>query len=293
MTVSIDVREGVTGEYRPGRSAAVERPRGRGFGDLSALLELGRSDELAGVRDGSAAWLHSWELVTSVDGPGTRLTIFLNGCPLRCQYCHNPDTMRTRQGQLVSLEEIVAKLHRYRRVFRATRGGLTISGGEPMMQPAFVQRLLRAAKELGIHTAMDTSGNLGGRVNSEIMADLDLVLLDVKSGDPATYRRVTGADLAPTLEFGDRLSRAGVETWVRFVLVPGLTDDEVNVRLAARHVAAWGSVSRVEVLPFHQMGRDKWANLGLTYELEGTQPPTPELLERVRAQFRSEGLTVY
>lgn len=285
--------EGITGEYRPARSAAVPRPSGQGFGDLPLLDGLGHSEELAGVRDGSAAWMHSWELVTSVDGPGTRFTLFLNGCPLRCQYCHNPDTMQTRQGELVSLDDIVGKLRRYRRIFAATGGGLTISGGEPMMQPAFVQRLLREAKELGIHTAMDTSGNLGARVNASIMADLDLALLDVKSGDPETYREVTGAELAPTLDFGRRLAEAGVEIWIRFVLVPGLTDDERNVELAARHVAGWGSVSRVEVLPFHQMGSDKWANLGLDYKLADTRPPEPELVERVRSQFRAHGLTVY
>ena len=285
--------EGITGEYRPARAAPRPRPRGPGFGDRPRLDRRGHSEELAGVRDGSAAWMHSWELVTSVDGPGTRFTLFLNGCPLRCQYCHNPDTMQTRQGELVSLDDIVGKLRRYRRIFAATGGGLTISGGEPMMQPAFVQRLLREAKELGIHTAMDTSGNLGARVNASIMADLDLALLDVKSGDPETYREVTGAELAPTLDFGRRLAEAGVEIWIRFVLVPGLTDDERNVELAARHVAGWGSVSRVEVLPFHQMGSDKWANLGLDYKLADTRPPEPELVERVRSQFRAHGLTVY
>ena len=285
--------EGITGEYRPGPSAAGARASGAGGGARPRGGGPGPSEGSPGGGDGAAAVMHSWELVTSVDGPGTRFTLFLNGCPLRCQYCHNPDTMQTRQGELVSLDDIVGKLRRYRRIFAATGGGLTISGGEPMMQPAFVQRLLREAKELGIHTAMDTSGNLGARVNASIMADLDLALLDVKSGDPETYREVTGAELAPTLDFGRRLAEAGVEIWIRFVLVPGLTDDERNVELAARHVAGWGSVSRVEVLPFHQMGSDKWANLGLDYKLADTRPPEPELVERVRSQFRAHGLTVY
>lgn len=285
--------DGSTGEYRPERADAVDRVCGQGASGLMLIESAERSDELDGVRDGSMAWLHSWELVTSVDGPGTRLTVFLNGCPLRCQYCHNPDTMKTRQGQRVSLDEIVGKLRRYRRVFRATGGGLTISGGEPMMQPAFVQRLLRAAKEMGIHTAMDTSGNLGRRVNERILADLDLVLLDIKSGDPEIYREVTGGDLAPTLEFGRRLARAGTEIWVRFVLVPGLTDGTDNVEQAARHAAGLTTVSRVEVLPFHQMGRDKWDALGMDYRLGETTAPTPELLERVRGQFRAHGLVTY
>lgn len=285
--------DGSTGEYRPERADAVDRVCGQGASGLTLIESAERRDELDGVRDGSMAWLHSWELVTSVDGPGTRLTVFLNGCPLRCQYCHNPDTMKTRQGQLVSLDEIVGKLRRYRRVFRATGGGLTISGGEPMMQPAFVQRLLRAAKEMGIHTAMDTSGNLGRRVNERILADLDLVLLDIKSGDPEIYREVTGGDLAPTLEFGRRLARAGTEIWVRFVLVPGLTDETDNVEQAARHAAGLATISRVEVLPFHQMGRDKWDALGMDYRLAETTAPTPELLERVREQFRAHGLVTY
>lgn len=285
--------DGSTGEYRPERADAVDRVCGQGASGLTLIESAERRDELDGVRDGSMAWLHSWELVTSVDGPGTRLTVFLNGCPLRCQYCHNPDTMKTRQGQLVSLDEIVGKLRRYRRVFRATGGGLTISGGEPMMQPAFVQRLLRAAKEMGIHTAMDTSGNLGRRVNEQILADLDLVLLDIKSGDPGIYREVTGGDLAPTLEFGRRLARAGTEIWVRFVLVPGLTDGTDNVEQAARHAAGLATISRVEVLPFHQMGRDKWDALGMDYRLAETTAPTPELLERVRGQFRAHGLVTY
>lgn len=271
----------------------VPRPSGRGTSGLRVLEGLGHHEELAGVRSGEVAWLHSWELVTAVDGPGTRLTVFLNGCPLRCQYCHNPDTMQTRQGELVALDDVVARLARYRRVFAATGGGLTISGGEPLMHPAFVQRLLRAAKELGIHTAIDTSGYLGARLNDDMLADLDLVLLDVKSGDERTYREVTGRDLAPTLRFGHRLADAGTEVWVRFVLVPGLTDAVDNVDQVARHVSAWPNVSRVEVLGFHQMGRDKWADLGLDYTLDGVRAPSADLLDRVRGQFRAHGLTVY
>lgn len=283
--------DGSTGEFAPARSAATARNCGRGASGLPLAEPPSRSSELSDVRAGTAAWLHSWELVTSVDGPGTRLTLFLNGCPLRCQYCHNPDTMKTRQGQLVSLEEILGRLRRYRRIFAATGGGLTISGGEPMMQPAFVQRLLREAKELGIHTSMDTSGNLGRRVNDQMIEDLDLVLLDIKSGDPDVYRTVTGAELAPTLEFGERLARTGTEIWVRFVLVPGLTDGYRNVELVSEHAARLPSVTRVDVLPFHQMGRDKWEALGMEYRLDATAPPSAELFERVRGQFRAHGLT--
>lgn len=257
------------------------------------ITEADRSSTFAMVRAGDLGSVHSWELVTAVDGPGTRLTTFLAGCPLRCLYCHNPDTMEMRRGEPVLADEVLGRLARYRPIFRTTGGGLTISGGEPLMQPAFVRRLLRGAKELGIHTAIDTSGFLGASCSDEMLDDIDLVLLDVKSGLPETYRRVTGRDLQPTLDFGARLAERGTEIWVRFVLVPGLTDEVANVAAVADYVATLSTVTRVEVLPFHQMGRDKWASLGMTYELDDTPAPTPELVERVRDQFRQRGLQVF
>ena len=258
-----------------------------------AVAEAERSEKFAMVRAGDLGSVHSWELVTAVDGPGTRLTTFLAGCPLRCLFCHNPDTMEMRRGDPVLADEVLERLRRYRAIFKATGGGLTISGGEPLMQPAFVRRLLRGAKEMGIHTAIDTSGFLGASCSDEMLDDIDLVLLDVKSGLPETYRRVTGRELQPTLDFGVRLAERGTEIWVRFVLVPGLTDEVANVAAVADYVATLSTVTRVEVLPFHQMGRDKWASLGMEYELEDTPAPTPELVERVRGQFRERGLRVY
>lgn len=257
------------------------------------LSDAERTDRLSQMRAGELGSVHSWELVTAVDGPGTRLTVFLAGCPLRCLYCHNPDTMQMRRGEPVTADELLARIARYRGVFAVSGGGLTISGGEPLMQPAFVRRVLRGAKEMGIHTTVDTSGYLGAHCTDEMLEDIDLVLLDVKSGDPETYRRVTGRDLAPTLQFGRRLAASGTEVWVRFVLVPGLTDDRANVDAVADYVATVSTVSRVEVLPFHQMGRDKWEGLGLRYELDGTPAPGSELVARVRDQFRARGLTVY
>ena len=269
-------------------------PRARsGTAGLSSV-ELDHAAKMAAVRAGDLGSVHSWELVTAVDGPGTRLTVFLAGCPLQCLYCHNPDTLQMRRGTDVTADEILARVARYRTVFAATGGGLTISGGEPLMQPAFVARLLRGAKAMGVHTTVDTSGFLGSQCSDEMLANIDLVLLDIKSGLPETYRRVTGRALQPTLDFGRRLRDCGTRTWVRFVLVPGLTDAPENVAAVADHVAALGDVvERVEVLPFHQMGRDKWDELGMRYELGDTQPPTPELVERVRATFRDRGLAVY
>lgn len=257
------------------------------------ISEAERSERFARMRAGELGSLHSWELVTAVDGPGTRMTVFLAGCPLRCLYCHNPDTLEMRRGEPVEATELLARIKRYTAIFEVTGGGLTISGGEPLMQPAFVARILRGAKELGIHTAIDTSGYLGAHCTDAMLDDIDLVLLDVKSGIPETYRKATGRELEPTLAFGRRLADRGVQIWVRFVLVPGLTDAAENVDAVADYVASLATVSRVEVLPFHQMGRDKWETLGMTYELEDTAPPTPELVERVRDQFRDRGLVVF
>lgn len=278
--------------------AGTTRRGGAGLHGLE-VADTDRAGRLAAMRSGELGSVHSWELVTAVDGPGTRLTLFLNGCPLRCLYCQNPDTFAMKDGVPVTSDAVLERLRRYLGVFRATGGGLTISGGEVLMQPAFAARLIRGAKQMGIHTALDTSGYLGAHASDELLADTDLVLLDVKSGDPDTYRRVTGRELEPTLEFGERLARRGdVEVWVRFVLVPGLTDDVENVAAVARYAAslneiAPGTVTRVEVLPFHQMGRDKWHELGRAYPLEDTPAPEKELIDRVRAQFAAEGLTVY
>ncbi len=264
------------------------------------VADVSRHERLTAMREGRLGSVHSWELVTAVDGPGTRLTTFLSGCPLQCLYCHNPDTLAMKDGHPVTSDELLARIARYRGVFRATGGGITLSGGEVLMQPAFAARILRGAKDLGIHTAIDTSGFLGAAATDAMLEDVDLVLLDVKSGDPDTYRRVTGRDLEPTLAFGRRLAEMphGPEVWIRFVLVPGLTDDIDNVERVAEYAASLnevmpGTVTRVEVLPFHQMGRDKWAALGRDYQLGDTQPPSPALTERVRDQFRAHGLTTY
>ncbi|WP_448263119.1 pyruvate formate-lyase-activating protein [Microbacterium aurum] len=283
----------------PVQGAAPGRRAGAGL-DGWTVEDVDRHERLTAMREGRLGSVHSWELVTAVDGPGTRLTTFLSGCPLQCLYCHNPDTLAMKDGKPVTSDELLARIARYTGVFRATGGGITLSGGEVLMQPAFAARILRGAKELGIHTAIDTSGYLGAAASDALLDDVDLVLLDVKSGDPDTYTKVTGRELEPTLAFGRRLAERadGPEIWVRFVLVPGLTDDAENIELVARYAASLneiraGAVSRVEVLPFHQMGRDKWEALGRAYELADTPPPTPESTERVRAQFRAHGLVTY
>jgi pyruvate formate lyase activating enzyme len=275
----------------PGFAAPVARLQGAGTAGLE-VCDVERSERLDRMRTGELGSVHSWELVTAVDGPGTRLTVFLAGCPLRCLYCHNPDTMQMRAGQPVAAEEVLRRISRYRGVFAATGGGLTLSGGEVLMQPAFAARLLAGARAMGVHTCLDTSGFLGAACTDRMLADVDLVLLDIKAGDEETYRRVTGRSLAPTLDFGRRVSDAGIPIWIRFVLVPGLTDDPATIHRVAEHAAVLPSVQRVDVLPFHQMGRDKWAALGLDYRLADTRPPTDTEWETARGIFASHGLPV-
>lgn len=284
-------------------TVTVERsdgPRHRGtaagIGGLDLNLEDVTHKELIEARrTGDVGLVHSWELVTAVDGPGTRMTMFMSGCPLRCLYCHNPDTMGMKEGTVERVESIVKKIKRYRNVFKASGGGLTISGGEPLFQIAFTRRVLKEVHDAGIHTTIDTSGYLGARLTDEDLENIDLVLLDVKSGDEETYHRVSGGrELQPTIDFGNRLNAIGKPVWIRFVLVPGVSDAPENINNVADIVAQWkDNVERVEVLPFHNMGSDKWHELGLNYELEDTKPPTPESVEFAKETFHSRGLTVY
>ncbi|MFI7587407.1 pyruvate formate-lyase-activating protein [Spongisporangium articulatum] len=219
-----------------------------------------------------------------------RLSVFLAGCPLRCQYCENPDTWLPSGGRLTPLGEVAERLWRYRDMLAATGGGLTVTGGEPLAQPAFTAALLHRARALGLHTAVDTSGFLGALASDQLLLDTDLVLLDIKSSDPDLYRRVTGQDLAPTLRFAHRLAELGRPAWVRFVLVPGLTDGEANVEGVADIVAGLPNVERVDVLGYHRLGVPKYAALGLPYRLAKTPQPTPAELDRAREIFRARGL---
>jgi len=258
-----------------------------------------RDARLRAQHAGTAGMVHSWELVTAVDGPGTRLTIFLSGCALRCQYCQNPDTWKMRDGIPTTLADITARIDRYAPMLKAAHGGVTLTGGEPLLQAGFAAKIFRHCQRIGLHTALDTSGFLGARATDEMLDDTDLVLLDVKSGLPDTYREVTTRELAPTLEFGRRLAKRGNRIWVRYVLVPGLTDAVDNVDAVADYVQSLQllgtrpAVDRLEILPFHQMGESKWHELGIEYPLEGTPSPGDELIDRVRAQFRARGLTVF
>ena len=235
-------------------------------------------------------YVHSVETAGTLDGPGVRFVVFLAGCRLACAYCHNPDCQQISNGKRVASTDLLREIAGYKPYLVHTHGGVTISGGDPLMQPAFTEAVLRGCKAIGLHTALDTSGFPSAHVPESLLAATDLVLLDIKSGLPGLYQRVTGVPLQPTLDFARRLSDRALPAWIRFVLVPGLTDGEDNIRAVARIVAALSNVERVEVLPFHKMGEHKWDDLGKDYTLKDTSPPTAEQTERARAIFREHGI---
>ena len=249
--------------------------------------------ELAAEGDPEIGYYHSYEITGSVNGPGIRFTLYLSGCPLRCQYCQNPDMWTMRSGRRVTVGRMFDEVAKYASFIRTAHGGITVSGGEPMLQIRFLQALLRRCKQdLGLHTAVDTSGFLGARASEDFLDLVDLFLLDIKAGDEELYHLVTSAELAPTLRFARRLSDRGNRMWVRYVLVPGLTDAVDDVEKVARFASTLAHVERVEVLPFHQLGAGKWADLQLSYQLADVPPAAPELVRRVEDQFRAHGLTV-
>src|SRR5262252_1198176 len=245
--------------------------------------------ELKDDRQGAFGYVHSYETSSRYDGPGLRAVLFVSGCLLRCTYCHNPDTWHLKDGTYVSAQQVIDRLKGFASALRSLDGGLTISGGEPMVQLGFTRRILAGAKQMGLHTAIETSGFLGDRADEKFLSVLDLVLLDIKSSNPDTYRSVTGRDLAPTLRFAERLAVMGKPVWVRFTLVPGLTDDPANVEGIAKFVAPMKNVEWVEIKPLHQLGAFKWKAMGLDYKHADTPAPTPELIKRVLNQFHAAG----
>jgi len=249
--------------------------------------------ELAAEGDPEIGYYHSYEITGSVNGPGIRFTLYLSGCPLRCQYCQNPDMWTMQNGRRVTVGRMLDEVAKYASFIRTAHGGITVSGGEPMLQIRFLHALLRRCQQdLGLHTAVDTSGFLGARASEDFLDLVDLFLLDIKAGDEELYHLVTSAELAPTLRFARRLSDRGNRMWVRYVLVPGLTDAADDVEKVARFTSTLAHVERVEVLPFHQLGAGKWADLQLSYQLADVPPAAPELVRRVEDQFRAHGLTV-
>jgi pyruvate formate lyase activating enzyme len=260
-------------------------------------VDLGRHvpemDVRTALATGEMGFLHSFTTGSAVDGPGIRVVAWTTGCQFRCVYCHNPDTWNMSNGIPVALARATEELRKYRHGLTLMSGGFTLSGGEPLMQDRFAIKLLTAAREMGIHTALDTNGYLGSRLSDAELENISLVLLDIKSWDTELHRRLTGMDVAPVLEFARRLAALRRPIWLRFVLVPEWTDSEENVKQIARFAAALGNVERVDVLPFHQMGRFKWKELKLNYMLDHLPSPTNKVVENVCAWFREQGLKAY
>lgn len=236
--------------------------------------------------------IHSIESCGTTDGPGIRFIIFTQGCPLRCLYCHNPDCRNITDGKSISVDELIAEIQKYSSYIRFSGGGVTVSGGEPLMQPQFVKEICKRCQEIGLHTALDTSGFVDLDTAKDVLEFVDLVLLDIKSFDPEIYRKVTSVSLEPTLKLARYLSDIHKPTWIRFVLVPNLTDDHHNVTELAHFVSGLSNVEKVEILPFHKMGEYKWEQLGYDYQLKDTPPPSPELVQQTIDIFKSYGLKV-
>jgi pyruvate formate lyase activating enzyme len=260
-------------------------------------VNLGRDVPEADVRTalatGDMGFLHSFTTGSTVDGPGVRVVAWTSGCMWRCLYCHNPDTWTLTNGIPVTLAKAVLELGKYRQGMKVMAGGFTLSGGEALMQHRFAVKLLSAARGMGIHTALDTNGYYGDRLSDAELETADLVILDLKAWEPERHRRLTGMDIGPTLEFARRLAARHRPVWLRFVLVPGWGDEPGEAEGVAGFAAGLGNVERVDVLPFHQMGRFKWQELGLEYRLEGVAAPSAETVERTCDAFRAAGLNAH
>lgn len=230
------------------------------------------------------ARIHSFESMGTVDGPGVRFVVFMQGCPMRCKYCHNPDTWQSAGGREMTADEVAAQALKYKRYF-GKRGGVTVTGGEPLLQLDFLIELFKLLKEHGIHTCIDTSGICFGEEDErydELMKVTDLVLLDIKHPDEEEHKKLTGRSGAKPRAFARYLSEKGVPVWIRYVLVPGYTDGEDVLLRLKEFLATLKNVERVEVLPYHTMGVPKYKSLDMAYALEGVQPPAKEQIRRAR-----------
>ena len=260
-------------------------------------VNLGKDVPEADVRTalatGDMGFLHSFTTGSAVDGPGVRVVGWTAGCMWRCLYCHNPDTWTMTNGIPVTLARAVEEIGKYRQGLRTMSGGFTLSGGEALMQHRFAVKLLGAVRAMGIHTALDTNGYYGEKLSDAELEVADLVILDIKCWEPERHRALTGMDIGPTLAFARRLAARRRPVWLRYVLVPGWSDDPADVEGVARFAAGLGNVERVDVLPFHQMGRFKWKELGLEYRLGDVVPPSAEAVETACAVFRDAGLKAH
>lgn len=231
--------------------------------------------------------IHSFESFGTLDGPGIRFVVFMQGCPLRCIYCHNRDTWDVRGGREYTPEEVIDEMKKYMNYIRFSNGGITVTGGEPTLQADFVTEVFKKCKEMGVHTTLDTSGFAEIEKVRELLEYTDLVLLDVKHAVEEKHKAITGVSNEKIKKFSFYLSEKGIPVWIRYVLVPGLTDSEEDLKLAAAFIGQIKSVEKVEVLPYHSMGAFKWEKLGEQYPLKDVQEPSAEQVQRAKAILES------
>ena len=237
-------------------------------------------------------YIHSTESMGTVDGPGIRFVVFTQGCPLRCQYCHNPDTWKLKEGKKVTVSELMKKIKKIKPYIERSGGGLTISGGEPTMQPEFTLELLKAASREGIHTAIDTSGFVDKDTFKKFLPYLDLVLLDIKALSDSTHQELTGVSNQKTLKIVEFLEENEQPYWVRHVVVPGFTDKLADIKKLAEYLEDKKQLKKVELLPYHELGKHKWENLDLEYKLAAVDPPSERKMAKLNAVFKNYKINI-
>jgi len=282
-------------ETQPAPTVAPEKISLEAKSPFEMRVHLGESvpdtDVRSALKTGDMGFLHSFTTGSAVDGPGIRLVAWTTACMFRCQYCHNPDTWTLSNGIPVTIEQAITEIRKYANGLKAMKGGFTLSGGEPLMQDRFAARLFKAVKEMGVHTAMESNGYFGERLSDAEIRNIDLVILDMKAFTRGQHERVTGGmHNEDVLEFANRLAALKRPMWLRYVLVPGLTDIPEEMEALAAFGASLGVVERAEILPFHQLGEYKWERLKLNYQLKDTQPPSHELVAKAVEIFRGAGL---
>lgn len=241
--------------------------------------------------------VHSMIAGSVVDGPGIRHTIFLQGCQFKCLYCHNRDTWNVNAGQLFTVAELVDEVLSYATFMDKSRGGVTVTGGEPMLQPQFLSLLFKQLHKMGIHTCLDTNGyaskHIYGDVLDSLLEHTNLVMLDIKHMDNEKHKILTGIDNDIPLNFAKHLHEVKQPTRIRYVVVPGYTDDMDDIRKLAEFIAPMDNVQLLELLPYHHMGRKKWIELDQTYALENVESPTPSVMRKLKSTLESDyGLKV-
>ena len=240
---------------------------------------------------GNKGRVHSFFTGGMVDGPGIRSVVFLAGCNLRCKYCHNPDTWQMLRGDEMTVGEVLDEVLKYKSYYKFSGGGVTLSGGEPMLQARYLTDILAACRDHGIHTTLDTSGSASRADAEKILAHTSLLLLDIKTINPELYFELTKVSLEKTIGVLDVAKEMDVPTWIRFVLVPGITDDREDIKNLAEFLRGYDNVTNIEVLPFHKNGEYKWQDLKIPYELNETEPPSMTEVREVEDLLKGSMIT--